>query len=84
MLKINSMNYNSSAESVNPANNEVLATMNFNADNYSNYYFNVNFTNADNLSSTTVEDDFIEFKARAAAIVANNSAPINNNTPVNP
>ena len=83
MLRIDNMNYNASAASVDN-NDEVLATMNFNADNFSNYYFNVNFTDPAALSDTTVDDDFAEFKARAAAIVAANSAPINNATPVNP
>ena len=79
MLRIDNMNYNSSATSVDN-NDNVLANMNFSADNYSNYYFNINFSDAVNLTNTTVDDDFVEFKQRAAAIIAANSAPINNPT----
>lgn len=79
MLRIDNMNYNASAASVD-ANDDVLANMNFNADNYSNYYFNINFSDAANLLNSTVDDDFAEFKQRAAAIIAANSAPINSST----
>ena len=76
MLRIDNMNYNASAASVD-SNDNVKATMNFNADNYSNYYFNVNFSDVNALSDTMVDDDFIEFKARAAAIAAANTTPVN-------
>lgn len=68
MLRVDSVSYNSGAASVDDNDpNKVLATMNFNGDNHSNYYFYVNFTDATALSDTTVDDDFVEFKSRVAA-----------------
>lgn len=69
MLKINSMNYNASADSVD-GQDEVLASMSFSADNYSNYYFNLNFHDLEKITNATVTSDFNEFKAMAASVVA--------------
>ena len=67
MLKINNMNYTGSAESVE--DEKILATMNFNADMFSNYNFNLNFTKAEDIVSKVAEADFSEFKDKVFRIV---------------
>lgn len=68
MLKINNMNYTGSAESVDN-NEKTLATMNFNADMFSNYNFNLNFTRPDDIVSKVAEADFAEFRDKVFRIV---------------
>lgn len=68
MLKINSMNYNGSGESLDE-NDQVLASLNFNADSYSNYYFGLTFNNLDMIDSNIVRADFIEFQNKAAEVI---------------
>lgn len=71
MLQVNNMNYNASASSVG-ANNEVLATFNFNADNYGNYNFNVNFNSIAAITNADVEADFVSFKTQVIDIIEDN------------
>ena len=67
MLKINNMNYTGSAESVE--DEKTLATMNFNADMFSNYNFNLNFTKPEDIVSNVAEADFSEFRDKVFRIV---------------
>lgn len=69
MLKVENMNYNANAQSVDENNNEVVfASMNFNAD-MDNYYFNINFPDKAALRNAVVNSDFNEFKEMAADMV---------------
>ena len=66
MLKIENMNYNANAQSVDENDQDnVFASMNFNAD-MDNFYFNVNFSSKAALRNTTVDSDFSEFKEMTA------------------
>ena len=68
MLQVSSMNYNASGASVG-ANEEQLATFYFNADNYNNYSFNINFSSKAAVTNATVWTDFESFKAQVADII---------------
>ena len=61
MLQVNNMNYNASAASVDVDGN-VLANFYFNADNYSNYSFNINYTSVAAITNADVALDFDTFK----------------------
>lgn len=71
MLQVNSMNYNASAASVG-ANEEQLATFYFNADNYNNFSFNINFSNKTVVENADVWNDFAAFKAQVADMLEEN------------
>lgn len=64
MLRVDTVGYNCTATSVQ--DDVVLATFNFNADNYNNFYLNVTYHDEANLKSTVVDTDFAAFKARVA------------------
>ncbi len=69
MLQVNSMNYNASGVSVD-ANEEQLATFYFNADNYNNFSFNINFSSKAAVTNATVWTDFEAFKDEVDGILA--------------
>lgn len=74
MLQVNNMNYNATAVSVG-ANDEILANFYFNADNYSNYSFSINYKSINAIADSDVAADFDAFKAQVAAAVENDIAP---------
>lgn len=66
---MNNLGYNAQASSIDEDTNKQLASFGFNGDSYShNYYFTVNFFQTEALTNETVDEDFVEFKNKAAAL----------------
>ena len=69
MLKISSMNCSAAGESLDE-NGQPLASMNFNADMYDNYNFNINFHSQEAILSDAVLKDFVEFRQKASILLS--------------
>lgn len=71
MLNLFSMSYNASANSIGENENDILASMNFNADNFSHYSFTITYNSKEAVTSNVVAADYAEFVSQVIDQVIN-------------
>ena len=70
MLDLFSMNYNASGNSVDDEG-EILASMNFNGDNFSHYSFTITYNSKEAVTSDVVAADYANFRSQVVEQVIN-------------